>query len=438
MSRLQSLDLCFNQIRMIPPRSFANLKNLKKLLLISNKVTMIQAGTFANLPQLQELKLDSNSIATIQTGSFANLPRLESLWLCHNQITNIQAGLFANLPRLEYLTLSNNKITKIHAGAFVNLNHFKRLTLQMNPIRTIQAGAFTGLPRVEVMWLSRNKITMIQAGAFADLKHLERLVLNSNQITTIHSGAFSNLPKLRCLELWNNKMSAIAPLAFGLLPSNLIIKLDRNPWQCDCKMLLFWLDSTEFPSVKYQIICAQPAKFRGQKLASINRKKMACEEPTMTTLPADAKVTCSNHYNGTASETGGPEIKTNRPRTTIASPFQTSSDRLESKDFHADTPVASNNYNNDTPNSLGTPASSTGSPKGKRGKTRATLASPLQITSDKPASNSSSQSAPSFPSPVLIASICVSIAGIVLIGSTILIIWCKRRTSLPPLGPNVD
>ncbi|XP_019630312.1 PREDICTED: uncharacterized protein LOC109474457 [Branchiostoma belcheri] len=64
------------------------------------------------------------------------------------------------------------------------------------------------------------------------------------------------------------------------------------------------------------------------------------------------------------------------------------------------------------------------------GKTRATLASHLAITSNKP------ESARSSPLPVLIGSACGSVAGIVLIGTFLAVIWYKKRTRSPPVGLN--
>eukprot|EP00058_Branchiostoma_floridae_P014750 XP_002600238.1 hypothetical protein BRAFLDRAFT_66743 [Branchiostoma floridae] len=389
----------------------------------NNLITSVSPSELLRyLDTLKTLFLDYNQITMIRPGTFANLPWLQQLSMSNNQITMIDAGTFANLPRLQRLDLSKNQITKIHADAFANLPSLANLCLSKNSIAMIHSGVLANLPQLQKLILSTNHITTIQAGVYANLIHLKKLVLHSNQITMIHSGAFSNLPQLQRLDLSNNNISAIAPLAYGLLPSNLIIKLDGNPWQCDCKMLPFRLDMTEFPSVKDQVICAQPANLRGQKLAGVNPEELVCLEPTMPTLPADAQVTCSNHCNGTA----GPASKTSRPRETIASPLQTTSDKPESKSCRADTHVTSNSYNN------GTTASSTRSPKGKRVKTVPTLASPLQTTSDKLEGSSSSRSAPSFPFPVLIASICGSAAGVVLVGSIILTIWCKRRTSHPP------
>ncbi|KAI8488550.1 Bax inhibitor 1, partial [Branchiostoma belcheri] len=66
-------------------------------------------------------------------------------------------------------------------------------------------------------------------------------------------------------------------------------------------------------------------------------------------------------------------------------------------------------------------------------KTRATLASPLAITLEKP------ESAPNSPLLLPIGSSCGLVAGTILIGTFLAVIWYKKRTRHPPLGlnPNV-
>ncbi|XP_019632664.1 PREDICTED: uncharacterized protein LOC109476223 [Branchiostoma belcheri] len=62
--------------------------------------------------------------------------------------------------------------------------------------------------------------------------------------------------------------------------------------------------------------------------------------------------------------------------------------------------------------------------------------SPLTVGSCSAAvSTPSPESAPSSPLPVLIGSVCGPVAGIVLIGTFLAVIWYKRRTT-PPLGLN--
>eukprot|EP00058_Branchiostoma_floridae_P025649 XP_002611139.1 hypothetical protein BRAFLDRAFT_88462 [Branchiostoma floridae] len=429
LPQLQELDLSSNQITMIQAGSFVNLPQLQDLQLYLNKITIIQAGTFVNLPQLQELELSYNQISVIQAGAIANLSRLQDLDLSENQILIIQAGTFTNLPGLQELDLSNNQISMIQAGAIANLSQLQELHLFQNNISMIQAGSFENLPHLQELELSYNQISVIQAGAIANLPQLQKLHLFQNNISMIQADAFANLPKLHCLDLRNNKLSAIGTVAYDLLPANLDIKLDGNPWQCDCKMVPFRLDSTEFPSSKDQITCAQPANLRGQKLTDVSPEELVCTEPTIPALPVHVTLT-SNGFNVTTASPAGSK---NTLTQTIAPPLQTTSDHPESKVFYNNPQVISKNYdmfNNDTTKCLA----------GKRGKTRVTISSSLQTISHRLKSGSSKESVPSFPILVLIGSVCGSMAGIALIGIVILTIWHKRRTenraSEPSTCPN--
>ncbi|XP_035660561.1 leucine-rich repeat-containing protein 24-like isoform X2 [Branchiostoma floridae] len=421
-----------------------------------------------NLPtSFTELDLGHNKITMIQKGTFKNLPQLQILDLSKNQITMIQKGAFENLPQLQILILSSNQIRMIQAGTFVNLPLLQKLYLHNNQITMIQKGAFENLPQLLILHLSNNQITMLQASLLVNLPLLQTLFLHDNQITMIQAGTFVNLPKLQKLTLTSNKMSAITPLAFRLLPCNLNIELNGNPWQCDCKMVPFRLDSTEFPSYKHKITCAEPANLRGQKLTDVSPDDLICaEQTTFSTLPvqvtfndcykgttsgftvknkkgktkptvasppqsisihADARSTSINNHNYTAaSSTAGPVGKRAKTRALLSSTVQATSDKPETEISHADTQITSNDYYNCIITDF----------KGKRGTTGATESPTLQTTSDEPKSGSSIKSYPSFPIPAIIGSIWGSIAGIALIGTVILTIWCKRRTKNPLSGPS--
>eukprot|EP00058_Branchiostoma_floridae_P002931 XP_002588419.1 hypothetical protein BRAFLDRAFT_63368 [Branchiostoma floridae] len=432
LTNLEVLWLVNNKITTIQPGAFRCLPRLEKLYLRHNKITLIQLGVFTNLPhkfdlkgitqsssiqsgtsanltRLRELYLSHNRIALIQPDAFANLPQLEVLCLRDNKISMIQPGTLANLTRLKELSLRRNKITMLEPGAFTNLPQLQDLSLAYNQITVIEAGTFANLPQLQMLDLCHNQITMIQAGAFANLPQLEmldlchnqitkfptctsefanlaRLHLCSNQITNIHSGALSNLSKLQLLDLRSNKMSTIPPSVFGFLTSIRSVKVDNNPWQCDCKMIPLKLKITEFPSFKNQILCAQPAKLQNQKLTDVNIEDMTCEEPTIPTLPVviDTQVTSNNCHNDT-----------------VASRYNCYFVRNDGS---------------------------------KAGKTRATPASLVSITSEKPESTLSNETGTGlYP---LAGFITGPVVGFVLVGTALLIFWQKRKAFYPPLRQN--
>ncbi|XP_035691464.1 leucine-rich repeat-containing protein 15-like [Branchiostoma floridae] len=378
LPQLQNVDLSNNHISNIQSGTFANLPQLKELLLSSNQITMIQPCAFANLTELLSLDLSSNILTMIQAGLFANLPRLQMLVLSANQINTIQPGALLHLTRLQNLYLSNNKLTKIQERTFANLLQLQELALSYNKITMIQPGAFENLPLLQTMCLSSNAITEIQAGTFKDILRLQKLDLSYNLISKLQPGAFANLTQLQILDLRSNKMSVVPHSSFGLLKSVLTTKLDENPWQCDCRMGPFKviMNLIEFPSFKDQIICAQPARFRGQKFIDVNLKDLICEEPTVT-LPLDTQTTSNGRHNN--ATTAGPTL---RPVVTTSVPLTLKS----------------------------------------------TFAPTFVITEG---TFSSHESVPCFSLTVLIASICGSVAGTLVLVAIVGTIWCKRRTKNP-------
>ncbi|KAI8482692.1 hypothetical protein Bbelb_395720 [Branchiostoma belcheri] len=155
-------------------------------------------------------------------------------------------------------------------------------------------------------------------------------------------------------------MSSIPLSGLGLFISIITIKIDGNPWQCDCRMTPFRLNL----AFNEQIVCTQPDKVKGQKLTDVNPEELICEEPTISTLTSPRTITSDK-------------------------PTQTSPRTITS----------------DKP----------------------TQTSPL-TTSDKP------KSVPSNTLSVLIGVFCGSLPGLVLTGITILTVWYKIKTRIPPLG----
>ncbi|KAI8487543.1 hypothetical protein Bbelb_347770 [Branchiostoma belcheri] len=447
LPKLQELLLECNQITTIPPGTFVNMLQLQRLWLRNNQITAISSGAFSNLPKLEKMPLSRNQIATIPSGAIANLPKLQELYMTHNQVKYIPSGTFANLTQLQVLFLLRNQITTISFGTFVNLPKLQKLSLNHNQITTIESGAFANLTQLQTLALDQNQITTIPSGTFANLPKLQRLGLSYNQITTINSGAFENLPLLNGLGLRNNKMTAIPLSVFCFLPSTIKIELGRNPWQCDCKMAPFKL----IHEFKNQIICAQPAKLQGQKLAHVDPKELICKEPTISPLTvhsSSAAVSTSSVGNtesntspsvfkATAGSTANPAEKTSKSGATLTSPVAITSEMPESApsspqlttskriaDIHL---ISYNSHYHWYFKFNAAPMSD------HVGKTRATLTSPLAITSEKP------EFAPNFPLLVPIGSSCGSVASTILIGTFLVVIWYKKRIRHPPLrlNPNV-
>ncbi|KAI8522204.1 Bax inhibitor 1 [Branchiostoma belcheri] len=382
---------------------------------------------------------------------------------CGKGITSIPQNLPTSISELD---LGSNQI-----------NTLQLLWLRYNQITTIPSGTFANLRKLQELHLGNNQITTIPSGVIANLPNLQTLYLFCNQITTIHSGAFENLPDLDRLKLRSNKMTAIPLSVFCLSLSTVKIEIDiySNPWQCDCRMAPVKL----IHAFKNQIICAKPAKLKRRKLESVDPKEFICKDPTISPLSVGScsAAVSTPSVSNTESNTSPSVFKTTAGSTT--NPAENTSRKI-SLNSHFKFNAALKPYPDSTLSPAGTtrvtltsplaitsekPESAPSSPQlttstrlpdiqlishnsqyhwyskfnaapmsEHASKTRATLASPLAITSNIP------KSAPSFPIPVLIGSVGGSVAaGIVMIGAITFIVWCKIKSRRPPLGlnPNV-
>ncbi|XP_078658359.1 uncharacterized protein LOC144903816 [Branchiostoma floridae x Branchiostoma belcheri] len=445
---LTKLNLNSNQITNIKAGAFSNLPNLHYLYLGSNQITDIHPDIFLNVPNLQYVSLRSNHITDITPTAFSSVPNLDLLSLPFNQITELTPTTFSRIPKLGYVCIKSNQITVIKAGTFSSLPYLMYLYLESNQVTEIKAGTFSGtdLPRLSKLHLSSNQITDIKAGTFSNLPNLKRLYLDSNKITDIQSGAFSNLPKLKELVLTSNQISVLPQSAYDMLASistQSIVNIEENPWQCDCRIAPLRLKMNGSCSFKNQIVCARPAMFFGKKLKDIAPKCLICEVSTQSilTLTADGQLATGYTHSGTTHRPvmfSGQMPKNITPTTfwfvksvanwkvvtTLTIPslpagskahpvgptFTTLSVNLSKQE----------NYTTFTP-----------SPVQSKLENNTTFAPPPAPT--KPENNTALESDPNFSPLVNFASVCGSIAGIVLICATILAICykLKRRARNP-------
>ncbi|XP_078677133.1 uncharacterized protein LOC144913890 [Branchiostoma floridae x Branchiostoma belcheri] len=372
-----------------------------------------------NLPtSISSLDLTFNLITTVNRSLLLRYGGLTKLSLYNNKITMVQSDSFQHLSQLKTLCLFYNLITRIHTGTFQYLTRLKHLDLKFNQIAMIPLGTFQNLTDLEYLHLSRNQIATIQEGTFQNLPNLQTLLMDFNRITDIHCKAFKNVPRLKMLSLQGNQMSVIVPGKFCLLPSIRTLKLVKNPWRCDCRMIPFRLNYTKFPVIKkHNMICVQPAKFKRKKLQDINPEDLVCEESSTSSLPVDIETSPALATSSVGNTENNASL--------LANPVGSSShshalvNKLE----------CANYCYNDTVTSRWFFTRNTGSaarPEENRSLTTPTLTSPLAITSDKSESTPGSLSGP-VSGPV--------VAFVLIIGTIILTRWYnKRMIRHPPLG----
>ncbi|EAT47663.2 AAEL001240-PA, partial [Aedes aegypti] len=170
---LLELNLSYNQIKLIPDNSFANLNNLTILDLSWNPfITINFKEIFLNVPRLHELHLQHTGLYRLPS---LILPQLVTIDISHNHVQEIES-----LEELYYLRefyAKDNKINNI-TNLLRNLpSSIRVLEISRNPIRKISFHDFTQNRRLEELYIEDIKIT--NPDIFIKLHNLKKLRINS-------------------------------------------------------------------------------------------------------------------------------------------------------------------------------------------------------------------------------------------------------------------
>uniref|UniRef100_A0A3P8UF38 Toll like receptor 8 n=1 Tax=Amphiprion percula TaxID=161767 RepID=A0A3P8UF38_AMPPE len=201
MTKLQTLDLSFNNLTQVPkglPPS------LTELYLGSNKIEYIAADHFCELHNLTMLGLQGNC-PRCQNAPFPCVP-------CQNGSLSIHPAAFQNLTRLKMLNLGGNSLQHLNPSLFERLSNLKSLFLSFNfLLKTItdEATFLRYLPRLEKIDLSFNFAlkfypnTVNLSKEFSNLKSLRTLHLEGLVFQNIKPGTLKPLYELKNLSALN-------------------------------------------------------------------------------------------------------------------------------------------------------------------------------------------------------------------------------------------
>ncbi|KAG9352872.1 hypothetical protein JZ751_017448 [Albula glossodonta] len=142
------------------------------------------------------------------------------------------------------LLLSDNWIPRIPADFLVLYSDLVYLDLRNNSLSRIEPGTLSTSSRLVFLDLGSNNLTEIPKGTFGESRSLIKLRLGNNPyLSMVSEDAFRGLTSLRELELERNALSSLQVGALSQLPSLRVVRLEGNPWVCNCNFanLFTWL-----------------------------------------------------------------------------------------------------------------------------------------------------------------------------------------------------
>ncbi|KAJ7308925.1 hypothetical protein JRQ81_008202 [Phrynocephalus forsythii] len=219
---------------------------LVTLWVYSNNLTLVDPATFRGFVHLEELDLgDNRHLRELAPETFRGLARLHALHLYKCGLSALPSGLFRGLHSLQYLYLQDNRLDHLPDDLFADLVNLSHLFLHGNRLRALHPDTFRGPI------------------------HLDRLLLHQNRLQRVHPRAFHDLGRLTLLFLFNNSLAELPGEALAPLGALEYLRLNSNPWACDCRARSLWEWLRRFRGSSSSVGCESPEGRRGQDLKEL-------------------------------------------------------------------------------------------------------------------------------------------------------------------------
>lgn len=309
-SYLTQLGLRQNLIQEINLDSFRPLVSLRELDVSSNAIHAIHVNSFEGLQALTVLNLSGNHLDQLKHEWFQSLSNLTVLDLSHNRIRALNNVVFWSLHHLVNLHLDHNSISSMGLLSLKGLDSLRYLNVSHNHIPSIQAGTLRPTPDLEVVDISHNpllglheafrhghnirqlyashlyRLSRLSKEAFVGLDSVQEVLMtNCPALETVESGALSPLVAVRKLDLRFNNFTTLPTGSFDSLVRMERIRLNGNPWFCDCRLywLLLWLrDNVRAHLLSpSETLCTRPLNLSDVTLLDAVDKHMVCRNATV-------------------------------------------------------------------------------------------------------------------------------------------------------------
>lgn len=133
---------------------------------------------------------------------------------------------------------------------------------------------FIDLLNLSHLFLHGNRLWRLRQNTFRGLGVLDRLLLHQNRIKWVDRQAFHDLRRLTTLYLFNNSLTELSGSSLTLLPALEYLRLNDNPWECDCKALSLWDWLRRFRGSTSTLMCVSPPELAGKDLKTLKKEEL--------------------------------------------------------------------------------------------------------------------------------------------------------------------
>nr|XP_060612743.1 reticulon-4 receptor-like 1 [Anolis sagrei ordinatus] len=250
----------------------------ERVFLQNNRISLLLRGHFT--PALVTLWVYSNNLTFVDPEAFHGFVHLEELDLGDNRnLRELSPETFRGLTRLHALHLYKCGLSVLPDGLFSGLHNLQYLYLQDNQLDFLQEDLFQDLVNLSHLFLHGNQLWSLQPNAFRGLVNLDRLLLHQNRLRSVHRRAFHDLRRLTLLFLFNNSLAELPGEALAHLSALEYLRLNGNPWRCDCRAQSLWEWLRRFRGSSSSADCAYPPRVQGMDLKEVSPEEFrGCAE----------------------------------------------------------------------------------------------------------------------------------------------------------------
>ncbi|KAI9080547.1 hypothetical protein K1719_037513 [Acacia pycnantha] len=233
-SRVQLLDLSFNEIDGRILNAFRNWTSLKFLYLIENNLSSMPEW-FGEFKNLVSLDLSYNTLCGPIPIVLRNLTSLEDLNLSSNNFSSVPSWLGELRSLRSLFVIENQIIAKMEISVSQILNNMCHLQELIIDHSNLQGEAFgdSDFSRcikydIEAVMLSNNKLNGHLPTWVGNFENLTWLDLSSNYFSGNIPQSLGQLVNLTHYDLSRNSLSGIIPQSIGQLVNLIYLDLSRN------------------------------------------------------------------------------------------------------------------------------------------------------------------------------------------------------------------